>query len=63
MSKDPLHMTESGPEEKLDPVSRLNLRRHRVIEYSWEVKEIGRISQLSLPKLMSYWNACKEYSK
>ena len=63
MNKDSLQMIESSPDEKLDPNSRLNLRKHHVIEYNWKVKEIGRISGRTLPKLIAYWKASRENTK
>ncbi|SLM39312.1 hypothetical protein LPUS_09834 [Lasallia pustulata] len=63
MNKDPLQMIEISPDEKLDSNSRLNLRKHHVIEYNWKVKEIGNISSRSLPKLMAYWRASRENTK
>lgn len=63
MKKDALQMIEFSPDEKLDTYSRLNLRKHHVIEYNWKVKEIGRISDRSLPKLIAYWKASRENMK
>lgn len=55
MRKDPLEMMPCSPEHKLDPLSRVNLRRQYPIEHNWKVQEIGQIERRSIPKLLDYW--------
>lgn len=59
MKKEPLQMTPTSLEHKLDPISRVNLRKHYPIEHNWKVLEIGQIAGKSLPKLLGYSRSTK----
>ena len=54
MSKDPIRIIPSSVAEKLDPKSRINIGKVYPINHNIKVKDIGRVDQNSLPKLLAY---------
>ncbi|KAL8692903.1 MAG: hypothetical protein Q9218_002161 [Villophora microphyllina] len=57
MSKEALRVIPVGPEEMLDPMSRINIGKIYPIEMNNKVKEIGQLDPASKAKLISYWKA------
>ncbi|KAL8645618.1 MAG: hypothetical protein Q9226_007219 [Calogaya cf. arnoldii] len=55
MNKNPLRVIPVRADEKLDPLSRVNLGKTYPVEWNTKVKEIGRIEKPSLVKLLTYW--------
>ncbi|KAI4261936.1 MAG: hypothetical protein L6R42_002879 [Xanthoria sp. 1 TBL-2021] len=55
MNKNPLRVIPVRADEKLDPVSRVNLRKTYPVEWNTKVKEIGRLDKSSHVKMISYW--------
>jgi hypothetical protein len=58
LNKDPIRICEIDPTEKLDPLSRVNLAKTYPIEHNIRVKEVGRVSQADLKKLLGYCRDC-----
>ena len=54
MIKDPIRVVPVTPDEKLDPLSRINLGTVQVVQHNWKIKEIGNVHEESLPKLFHY---------
>jgi hypothetical protein len=54
MTKQPLAV-DSVKGQKLDGLSRVNFDKVYTVEHNIKVMDIGRISQTSMPKLISYW--------
>lgn len=55
MNKNPLRVIPARADEKLDPLSRVNLRKTYPVEWNTKVKEIGRLGKSSHVKMISYW--------
>ena len=60
MNKDPLRITPRSPDEKLDPLSRINLGKVQPIQHNWKVREIGKVEEKCLPKLVKYYKAVRD---
>ncbi|KAI4106945.1 MAG: hypothetical protein L6R37_001944 [Teloschistes peruensis] len=57
MRKAPLRVIPDGPEEMLDPMSRINLGKPYPVEWNNRVKPIGRLDSASRVQLMAYWKS------
>ncbi|KAL9583450.1 MAG: hypothetical protein Q9203_005079 [Teloschistes exilis] len=57
MRKAPLRVIPDGPEEMLDPMSRINLGKPYPVEWNNRVKPIGRLDAASRVQLMAYWRS------
>lgn len=55
MKKAPLRVIPSKPEEKLDPMSRVNLGKTYTVEWNTKVKEIGDVDHKDLVNMKAYW--------
>ncbi|KAI4229552.1 MAG: hypothetical protein LQ349_006382 [Xanthoria aureola] len=55
MNKNPLRVIPVRADEKLDPLSRVNLGKTYTVEWNTKVKEIGRIEKTSLINMLAYW--------
>ena len=60
MKKVPIGVIPMSPDEKLDPLSRINLERFQVIQYNWRVREIGDVHEKSLQMLLRYWKDVRD---
>lgn len=60
MTKDPIRVVPVSPDEKLDPLSRINLGKAQVIQHNWKIREIGDVHEKSLPKLLHYRKAVRD---
>ncbi|KAI9741065.1 MAG: hypothetical protein M1834_002778 [Cirrosporium novae-zelandiae] len=56
MTKEPIQVRAAGPEQKLDRMSRLNFGKVYTIEHNVKVANVGKVNEMSMPKLVSYWN-------
>ncbi len=54
MTKDPIRVVPVSPDEKLDPLSRINLGKALVVQHNWKIREIGNVHEKSLPELLRY---------
>ena len=57
MYHDPLRIVPVSCEEKLSPMSRVNLGKVYPIQHNWKIRIIGDIHEISLPKLIQYREA------
>ncbi|KAL9579632.1 MAG: hypothetical protein Q9212_004999 [Teloschistes hypoglaucus] len=55
MNKAPLKVIPVGPEEMLDPMSRINIGKPYSVEWNNKVKPIGRLDHSSRLQLRAYW--------
>ncbi|KAL8692946.1 MAG: hypothetical protein Q9218_002123 [Villophora microphyllina] len=55
MNKDPIQVIASTPDNKLAPMSRVNLGKTYTIEWISKVKEVGMVASSDLRKLRAYW--------
>ena len=62
MTKDPIRMVPVSPDEKLDPLSRINLGIVQPIQHNWKIKEIGNVHEKSLQKLLQYRKLVRDQS-
>ncbi|MCJ1427347.1 hypothetical protein MMC29_005250 [Sticta canariensis] len=60
MNKEPLRINLCSPDDKLDSRSRINLGREHPIDHNVKVKNIGKIDERSLPKLVQYRRAVRD---
>ncbi len=60
MTKDPIRIVPVSLDEKLDPLSRINLGKAQVVQHNWKIKEIGNVHEKSLPKLLRYRKALQD---
>lgn len=51
----PIRVVAKSPEEKLAPISRVNLGKTCSVEWDTKVKEIGKVDKDRLPTLISDW--------
>ena len=56
LHKEPLQIIPVDLSEELHPLSRLNLAKTYPVEHNVKVKEIGKIAERHLEKLIDYWN-------
>jgi hypothetical protein len=56
MNKEAIAVDPASPDQKLHDMSRLDFRRVHTVEHNVKVKDIGRVSQRSMPYLISYWH-------
>lgn len=54
MVKEPLEVQPSSPDQKLDPMSRLNFGKVYTVEHNVKVLPVGKISESSLSKFLAY---------
>ncbi|KAI9846411.1 MAG: hypothetical protein M1837_004002 [Sclerophora amabilis] len=54
LSKDPLEIIPKTPEERLDPLSRINFGKVYTVEHNVKVREVGKIAPNSMPKLKAF---------
>lgn len=55
MNKSPIRVLPCRADEKLDPVSRVNMGKMFTVEWNTKVKDIGQVEKASLVKLLTYW--------
>ncbi|KAL8905122.1 MAG: hypothetical protein Q9207_002823 [Kuettlingeria erythrocarpa] len=55
MNKTPIRVIPSRADEKLDPVSRVNMGKMFTVEWNTKVKDIGLLDKSSLVRLLAYW--------
>lgn len=55
MNKTPIRVIPSRADEKLDPVSRVNMGKMFTVEWNTKVKDIGLVDKSSLVRLLAYW--------
>ncbi|KAL8928778.1 MAG: hypothetical protein Q9208_001556 [Pyrenodesmia sp. 3 TL-2023] len=55
MNKTPIRVVPSRADEKLDPVSRVNMGKMFTVEWNTKVKDIGLVEKTSLVRLLTYW--------
>ena len=60
MKKDPIRIVPFRKEEKLDPLSRINIGKIYPINHNIKVKEIGQVDEKSLNKLIAYRKAIRD---
>lgn len=56
LSKEPLSVLPSDRSTTLHKMSRVNFAKAYTVDYTVQVKDIGQISNRSMPKLMRYWS-------
>lgn len=54
MSKEPLEVEPTRPDQKLDPMSRLNFGKVYTVEHNVKVLPVGRITDSSIARFTSY---------
>jgi hypothetical protein len=54
MTKEPLEVTPATFDQRLDPMSRLNFGKIYTVEHNVKVLPVGKISERSMPKFLSY---------
>ncbi|KAJ9495482.1 hypothetical protein H2202_009022 [Exophiala xenobiotica] len=57
LTKMPIVVDKAGEDKKLDPASRIRFDKVFSIEYNVKVKNVGKISQKSMPYFRRYWQA------
>ncbi len=62
MTKEPIQMVPVGPDEKLDPLSRINLAVVQPIQHNWKIRDIGNVHEKSLQKLLHYRRTVQDQS-
>ena len=62
MRKEPLRIVPTDKDDRLDPKSRIDFGRAYLIEHNVKVKDIGRIHEDSMPKLLDYRKLEKDRS-
>lgn len=60
MTKEPIRIVPVSLDEKLDPLSRIDLGKVQAIQHNWEIREIGDVHEKSLPKLLRYRKAVRD---
>lgn len=55
MNKAPLKVIPVGPEEMLDPMSRINIGKPYPVDWNNKVKPIGHLDHSSRLQLRAYW--------
>ena len=55
MNKQPIAVDPASPDQRLHQMSRLDFRRVHTVEHNVKVKDIGQVSQRSMPYLLTYW--------
>jgi hypothetical protein len=55
LTKMPIVVDKAGEDKKLDPASRIRFDKVFSIEYNVKVKNVGKISQKSMPYFRRYW--------
>lgn len=54
MTKDPVEVEPAGPDQKLDPMSRLNFGKVYTVEHNVKVLPVGRITDGSMAQFITY---------
>ncbi|KAL2001585.1 hypothetical protein VTN02DRAFT_1564 [Thermoascus thermophilus] len=54
MTKEPIAVEPASPDQKLDPMSRINFAKVHTIEHNVKVLPVGRVSDESMPKFEAY---------
>ncbi|KAL2008505.1 hypothetical protein VTN00DRAFT_6699 [Thermoascus crustaceus] len=54
MTKEPIAVEPASPDQKLDPMSRINFAKIHTIEHNVKVLPVGRVSDESIPKFEAY---------
>lgn len=54
MTKEPIAVEPASPEQKLDPMSRINFAKIHTIEHNVNVLPVGLVSDESMPKFEAY---------
>jgi hypothetical protein len=60
MNKRPIAVDKSSPDQKLDPMSRLNFSRVHTVIWNVKVMDVGRVTRESIPTLVTYWKQTLE---
>lgn len=55
MTKEPIEVIPSTPEEKMHPASRIRFGKIFPVECNVKVKDIGMVHPDHIPKLIKYW--------
>lgn len=55
MNKEPLAVAAAKPDQKLDPMCRVNFAKIYTVEHNVKAMNVGIISPKSMPKLLGYW--------
>lgn len=55
MTKDPISVDPSGPDQKLDQMSRINFGKMYTVEHNVKVMSVGNISEASKHLLVRYF--------
>ena len=56
MSKKPIEVNPAGPDQKLDPMSRVHFGKVHTVEHNVKVMNVGQITRNSLQHFEGYWN-------
>lgn len=57
MTKEPLEVEPAKPDQKLDPMSRLNFGKVYTVEHNVKILPVGRIVEASMAKFIAYTKA------
>jgi hypothetical protein len=60
MSKKPIEVNSAGPDQKLDPMSRIHFGKVHTVEHNVKVMNVGNITKKSLEYFEAYWNSKAE---
>lgn len=55
MNKSAICVVPTRADEKLDPISRVNMGKIYTVEWNTKVKDIGHVEKNSLVRLLAYW--------
>lgn len=59
--KEPIAVKPASPDQKLDPMSRLNFGKPYTVEHNIKAMEVGMVTDKSMPYLVTYFqNVCNE---
>lgn len=57
MPKEPLEVEPARPDQKLDPMSRLNFGKVYTVEHNVKILPVGRVTEASMAKFSAYIKA------
>ena len=55
MTKNPIKVLPTTPDQKLDPLSRINFAKVYTVEHNVRVMPVGQVSPGSMHLLVTYW--------
>lgn len=61
MTKEPIQIEPTDPNDKMDPASRLRFGKTFPVEWNVKVKDIGKVNSHHLSKLVRYWKEEESY--